>query len=261
MAGTGPSHGNVKNLALRIDGLDFVSTGNPEIVLTQVMPNRSVTFHNFFGSGSTVQRSIVINESATLDVGVFLDSSNTQVQRQLLETVEGNRKPSIYNPDGLTLDSPSATNPLFEMFLAVGAWQGGDGGEVGTAREVTSNIEVDGPITVLTAPLDAPTNPVADNPTSTTIDVTWDASAITLGAFPSLLQIKEYDIYQSLAPGGPYTKVVDPGLPLANTGTGTLTHTVTGLTASTAYYFVVRGRDQFSLETPNSAEVSETTTA
>lgn len=85
----------------------------------------------------------------------------------------------------------------------------------------------------------------ADNPAKNTVDLTWNAGSDASGI--------SYDVFVATASGcydftAPRATVTSP--------TGT---TVTGLTANTTYYFVVRGRDSTGISELNEVEKSATT--
>lgn len=85
----------------------------------------------------------------------------------------------------------------------------------------------------------APTNLIASNITTTTVDLSWTASTDNVG-------VVGYDVYQ--------------GASLLGTVTGTAA-SVTGLTASTSYTFSVRAKDAAGNVSPASNTVNVTTLA
>jgi hypothetical protein len=250
--------GNVKAVAINLDGLVMPDdVNNPDLCLQTLELARSSEDYSHFCSGSTATHHTQINTDGEVNITIHFKTSSPAVSYEKLRATEGDLKPAYMSIDDVTL-TPSVNSPLRGFYASVPPWPG-EGGEVGSAWEVDHTFFVDGAVEYLEAPLAVPQNVAAGSPTSTTIDVSWDADTDTLECDDSKLVIKGYDVYQGLAPGGPYVKV-NPAL-VTNTGTGTITFQDTALTPSTAYYYVVRGVWQFGLETDDSAEVTATTTA
>ena len=85
---------------------------------------------------------------------------------------------------------------------------------------------------------------------ATTVDLSWAAAADDFSPVATLV----YDIYFATTPGAE-----DYSAPRFTTAAGATTFTVTGLTPSTAYYFVVRARDQAGNRDVNVIEKTATT--
>lgn len=85
-----------------------------------------------------------------------------------------------------------------------------------------------------------------------TITVTWSAATDNVDAPASL----RYDLYWSTTSGG--QNFTTPG---ATTAPGATSHTITGLTDSTAYFVVVRARDSSNNRDANTVERGATTPA
>ena len=87
---------------------------------------------------------------------------------------------------------------------------------------------------------------------STAITISWNAGSDDTTTSGSLV----YDIYQSISTGGQnYTTAT------ATSSAGATSYQVTGLTASTQYFFVVRARDEAGNRDTNTTEVNATTSA
>lgn len=89
----------------------------------------------------------------------------------------------------------------------------------------------------------APSNLVAGTVTDTSVTLSWTASTSTVAG---------YNVYRSATSGGPYAK--DNGSVVTGTA-----YTDGGLTACTAYFWVVRAIDGAGVESANSNETSAST--
>ena len=86
---------------------------------------------------------------------------------------------------------------------------------------------------------------------SSQIDLTWTAATDDVSASANIV----YLVYISTTPGGQDFLVP----PSYTTAAGVTSFTVTGLTSSTTYYFVVRAKDEAGNVETNTVEVSATT--
>ena len=108
------------------------------------------------------------------------------------------------------------------------------GGESDPAGSQTGSVGVEG------NPGDTSTPPVTTNNNSATLE--WDAVASA--------DLDTYRVYVGAAPGA-YFQLPGQGIPVGNV----TTYTVTGLSASTRYYFAVSAVDKSGNESPYSNEV------
>ena len=113
-----------------------------------------------------------------------------------------------------------------------------------------------------------PGSALADAPTDTTIEITWNLDVEFYVRQAGLERVAFFTVEQSLVSGGPFG---DPFLPVSPaegvpnvedpTTPGKVRFQATGLTPSTAYFFRVKATDQYGMESLYAAEVTTSTTA
>ncbi|AOW19617.1 endonuclease [Urechidicola croceus] len=130
--------------------------------------------------------------------------------------------------DGANTYSQGNRNPFIDNpYLATVIW----GGTPAEDRWGTAVEDNENPTT--------PNNLVVSNETSSTIDVSWNASSDNIG-------VTAYDVY------------VDD---IFNSSTSSTSTTITGLTAETTYSFTVLAKDNAGNQSPLSSSINGTTTA
>jgi len=157
--------------------------------------------------------NILLDWNAEDPVSLIEDNRNTYHANTSNTYAQGNRNPFIDNP-----------------YLATVIWGG-------TPAENRWGSQ---PPTDTQAP-STPLNLVANNPTETTIDLTWTASTDDTA-------VTTYDVYVD---GTYYT----------NTGSDATTFTVTGLSPETSYTFTILAKDAAGNQSNLSATATETTLA
>lgn len=251
------------DLQIAAEGL-IISTGVPVpgIELTGAMITPTGGDHTFFKSGDRSQQAKEITESHEFNMGIFTCGPDNRVEYKLLNDAlrfdaDGNReaKKGVLFVQGSQNLVPAADNLVYGFHIP-GHRLGPIGGNVGDAMQYDYTTPISGGIEELTSIIAQPTNLVAGNPTSTTIDLTWDADAEVLVEHQGLFRVKSYDVYQSLTTSVGFAKVNTS--PVLNNQTGN-TFTAIGLTTATAYFFYVIAIGEFGDVSVISAEATDTT--
>lgn len=177
------------------------------------------------------------------------------------ETAEGDIVYLIYQAEtsgGQNLDSPDfVTDPGVTTVTIDGLNPGEEYFFVVRARDEADNVDsntVEQSATTLSEPDTTPPNFTgvisATAVSSSAVDLTWNAAADNVTPESGIV----YDIYYSTLSEGQNFSV-----PNVSTPPGVLAHTVTGLSPSTTYYFVVRARDGAGNRDVNLVERNATT--
>jgi len=152
---------------------------------------------------------------------------------EALRGLEGNDKRASWHEGNSTL-TPSVAEPLKGGLLRVPP-NSFESGKLGDASTISTTFDICGRPSELTAPLPAPAGLVVSPtvpPTATTIDFDWTADTGYLVEYEDRLVVRGYVIRYQIDGATSWTEVVAE---VVNTGDGTLTHQLTGLTATSLY--------------------------
>ncbi len=255
---------------LRLDPFGTtVSSGatHPTIELTKAMLTPASSNHSYYAFGSRAQKHQRITDQNSFEFGVYTTGINQDTEYNVINNVLDKDKlvdpeiPSVLASYGSQSLVPSPTN-IIRAFLLPGHRLAPLGGAAGDATQYDYTTDVSSAYDELTAVIAQPANLVAANPTTTTIDLTWDADTEGLPAQgPTVKRVKFYDILISTTTGGPVGDpyvAATPATALANQLGNSVT--VTGLTTATEYFFVVKARGFYNGDdSVISAEATDTT--
>lgn len=229
-----------------------------KLLAAEIQPTTNHYAYEEFGVEYTRQN--IVGGSNAFMTRWYLDSADPYLELEALNNLsskDGEPTYIVHGPGVTTLAAtPTATKPYRAFVAKVGMFPG-FGGAANTAKEIEHTFPIDGNIEEFTADIVTPTT-TPSGPTSTTIDLSWptDTTLLKDGVTPRVT----YKVYQALSSGGQ-----DFGAPPAATVEAVVTTdptvvTITGLSPSTAYFFVVHATDPWGFLVAG-AEATETTTA